>query len=227
MNKMVCGLLLVCSVGMARAQYSRYDDWDEEYTVQALLGAVQYEDLTFSQTDSNGQTAGVDLSLLPQLGGAWSTLPTGGETLQYGLECNFLLGFRFDKLKYISAGGGTLEVRISTSMWMIDFSGGPYANLWLTEGLRLYAAGGPQLIYADYRSERTERAGATDDTYEDRDSVFGVGLYARAGLELQVHDRGYLGVGIRGNWAHADFTEVGGQSDLTGLAGFVTYTAGL
>lgn len=206
------------------AQEHKYDTWEENYTVQALLGAVKYEDLKFDNTDGTDPIE-VDMSLIPQLGGAWTTMPQG-EKFQYGLECSFLLGFKFDKVNYLSAGGSGLHVSISTSMWMFDLAGGGYANYWLTDSIRLYGGAGPLMMYSDYRSEREEEGGAEDGTYSDNESAFGIGLYTRTGIEFQVHQHGYLGAGARWNWSSVDFSDVGGTSDLSGIAAFVSYTAG-
>lgn len=209
-----------------RGQYSNYDTWDEDYTVQALLGAVKYRDLEFDNTDGSADPIRTDLSNIPQLGGAWGTLPKG-DRFQYGLECSFLLGFRFDEINYASAGGSGLKISISTSMWMFDLAGGPYASLRLTDNVRLYGGAGPLMIFADYDAEREETGGTADGTYDNSESAFGIGAYARTGIEFRVHERGMLGLGVRGSWTNIDFSDVGGSSDISGLAGFVTYTAGL
>lgn len=219
----LAGLTALLLSAAANAQYHKYDDWDENYTVQALLGAVRYDDLKFNTSDGT-ENVEIDLSLIPQLGGAWGTIPKG-DRFQYGLEASFLLGFRFDKINYAYLGGGGAYVSISTSMWMFDLAGGGYANLWLTDSLRIYGAGGPLMMYSNYRSEKdyTDTTPNTSST----ESVFGIGVYARTGIEFRVHQRGYLGLGARWNWANADFSEVGGDTKLSGIAAFVTYTAGL
>ncbi len=216
--------LLVTSAAQA-SQYHTYDTWDHNYTVQALLGAVQFEDLKFDDSSGNGDTTEIDMSLLPQLGAAWGTVPKG-DRFQYGLECSFLLGFRFDKVNFASAGGSGLYVSISTSMWMFDLAGGPYASVFLDKNrkVRLYAAGGPLMVYADYRSDREEDDGGT---YENHESAFGLGLYARAGFEFRLYEQGMLGLGVRGSWSNVDLSDVGGSSDLTGAAAFISFTAGL
>lgn len=215
---------LFLTAGVAQAQYSKYDFWDENYTVSALLGAVQYENLKFTPPDS-ADPVEVDLSLLPQLGGAWTTLPRG-ERFQYGLECSFLLGFRFDSVNYASVGGNGLYISLSTSMWMFDLAGGPYASLYLTksEKFRIYAGAGPTMTFASYRTERDYSDNTPDENGSE--SAFGLGLYARAGFEFRVAGKGMLGMGIRGSWAELDFTEVGGSSEVVGTAIFASYTAG-
>lgn len=217
---------LLLTATLAHAQYHKYDTWDEPYTVSGLLGAVQYENLKFTQDDAApGEDSEVDVSLLPQLGGAWTTLPRG-EAFQYGLEATFLLGFRFDKINYAYLGGGGAVISLSTSMWMFDLAGGAYASLFLDPGqrFRLYVGGGPLMMYANYRTE-ADYSDATP-TENESESVFGLGVYARGGFEFRVREKGMLGLGVRGNWAKADFSEVGGSSEVDGVAVFASYTAG-
>lgn len=219
------GLAALMVTGTGRAQYATYDFWDENYTVQALLGAIQFESLKFDVPDSTAPTE-VDVSLIPQLGAAWGTLPKG-DRFQYGLECSFLVGFRFDDLNYLYAGGGGLYASISTSMWMFDLAGGPYANLFLgkKKNVRIYAGGGPLMVFADYNSD-TEYEDDTTPDASDSSSAFGIGAYARAGFEFRIYDKGMLGMGVRGTWSNADFSDVGGTTDLAGGAVFVSFTAG-
>ncbi len=220
---LLTGIAALVFASATQAQENTYDYWDEPYIVQALLGAVQFENLKF---EVDGTTENIDLSIIPQLGAGWGTLPKG-DRFQYGLECSFLLGFMADNISFSSSGGLT-TIRISTSMWMFDLAGGPYASLFLDKKrkVRIYAAGGPLMTYADYQSER-EEDGTGGGTYDNNESAFGIGLYARTGLEFRIYEAGMLGLGVRGSWANIDFTEVGGSSELTGIAAFVSFTAGL
>ena len=47
------GLVALILANEARAQYATYDYWDKNYTVQALLGAVQFENLKFDVPDAD------------------------------------------------------------------------------------------------------------------------------------------------------------------------------
>ena len=223
----LAGLSALLLTVAAQAQYNTYDYWENNYTVQALLGAVQFENLKIDDTSGSGDPAEIDLSLIPQFGAAWGTLPKG-DRFQYGLETSFLLGLRFDDINYISAGGSGLHVSISTSMWMFDLAGGGYASLFLDKNhkTRIYIGGGPLMTYVDYRSERTEDGG-TEETFDNNESAFGIGLYARAGFEFRIYEAGMLGLGVRGTWSSIDLSDVGGSSELTGGAAFISFTAGL
>ena len=113
---------------------------------------------------------------------------------------------------------------------MFDLSGGPYANLFLDRNhrVRLYAAGGPLMVYADYRSEREETDTLGDEEIFDNDeSAFGIGAYARAGFEFRIYEKGMLGLGVRGAWSDIDLSDVGGRSELSSVSAFVSFTAGL
>ncbi len=216
--------LVVLGGHATMAHASKYDTWDEGYYVSALLGVAKYDNLKLNLPD--GATAEeTDLSLLPQLGGAWNTLPLG-DRLQCGLEASFLLGFQADELNYLSAGGSGLYVSVSTSMWMFDLAGGAYANVYLdpNRNVRAYVGGGPLIMYASYRVDRDYSDGSDGDS--ETESHLGIGAYARTGIEFRVHDRGMLGVGARTTWTHIDFTDVGGRAEMTGIGGFITYTAG-
>ena len=184
---------IILAATSAQAQYNTYDEWNENYIVQALLGAVQFENLKFD-VENGTETEEIDLSVIPQLGAGWGTVPKG-DRFQYGLECSFLLGFMADDIGFYS-GGGLTYIRISTSMWMFDLAGGPYASLFVDSNkkVRIYAAGGPLMTYADYRSER-EETGLSEDNNE---SAFGLGLYARTGIEFRLYEKGMLGLGVRG-----------------------------
>ena len=212
----------------ARGQNSKYDTWEENYTVQALLGAIKYKDLEVVDNEGTGDPVSIDVSAIPQLGGAWMTLPKG-ERFQYGLECSFLLGFRIDKVNAASIGGSGLYISLSTSMWMFDLAGGGYASLFLdqNEKFRIYAGAGPLMTYVDYQSEREETDTGITESYSTSESAFGLGLYARTGFEFRVHQQGMLGLGVRGTWSNIDLTEISsGSSELVGTAVFATYTAG-
>jgi hypothetical protein len=222
----LAGIIALLMTQSTEAQYGKYDVWENNYTVQALLGAVQYENLKFDVPDATTPTE-VDISLIPQFGAAWGTLPKGNR-FQYGLECSFLMGVRFDSLNYLSAGGSGFYASLSTSMWMFDFAGGPYANLFVDKGrkVRIYAGAGPLMTYAAYRSETDySEPGIPNDSLNE--SVFGIGVYARAGFEFRIYEAGMLGLGVRGTWSNVDFSEVGGSSELVGTAAFVSFTAGL
>ncbi len=220
--------LLIMAAGLVcastRASSCTYDTWSEDYNAQALLGATRFDHLKF-RIDDSATPRKANLSTLPQLGGAWYTRPLG-DRLQCGLESSLLLGFRADKLNYLYIGGGGLYVNLSTSLWMFDLAGGAYANLYLDpdRNVRLYAGGGPLIMYVSYRTDKEFSDNTDNEVYTE--SSMGLGVYARAGIEFRVADAGMLGFGVRGTWSDVDFSDVGGQSDLASIGIFASFTAG-
>ncbi len=205
-----------------RTHAHRYDVWEKDYTVQALLGGARFKNLEFDVEESD-QTEATDFSTIPMLGGAWGTLPIG-DRFQYGLEASFLIGFRARDLEYLVISSG-LRAKVSISLWVYDLAGGPYINLFLDKAktVRLYAAGGPLLMHVDYDADKE----LEDDTTEEAGKSAGaVGLYARGGIEFRTQECGTFGLGVRATYADIDFSDVGGTADLQGFAAFVTYTAG-
>lgn len=220
-------LLFISSLFPIFASAALDDNWEQAPAVsstQALLGAIELRDLKFDISDSATPTQ-TDFSLLPQFGGAWGTAPRGNR-FQYGLEASFLLGARVDKLNYLYAGGGGLRISLSTSLWLFDLAGGAYANLYLDDNkkIRLYAAAGPQLMYATYRENRKFSDGS--DSTSSSDSAFGAGAYARAGIEFRLDNAGMVGLGVRNTWSWMDFRNADNSSHLDGIAVFATYTVG-
>lgn len=215
----------LCMAAAPAAYTENYEFWINDYTAQGLLGAVRYENLKFSVDDSDTPQE-IDMTTLPQFGGAWSTLPKG-DHLQLGLEATFLFGMRVDKINYLYAGGGGLYVSLSSSLWMFDLAGGGYANLYLgsSRKVRLYAGGGPLMMYASYRTDKDFDDEIVEDIVET-ESAFGLGVYARSGIEFRVQEAGMLGLGVRGSWSNLDFSDNGGRSELTGISAFATFTAG-
>ncbi|VGO21342.1 outer membrane beta-barrel protein [Pontiella sulfatireligans] len=222
---LVAVILLSSSAPLFAQGLHEYDEWYENYTVQALLGAMKFDDLKID-VEGSGTQEKADLSTVPQVGGAWGTLPLGNR-IQVGLEATFLVGWRTDNIEYIEINSG-LRARVSTSMWMFDLAGGPYINLFLDEGkrVRVYGAAGPLLMYANYDADKDYDGDNSYDENDDSESAFGFGAYGRAGIEFRIHERGMLGMGARILYANLDLSDVGGTTDVKGIAGFVTYTAG-
>ena len=79
------------------------------------------------------------------------------------------------------------------------------------------------MLYASYRSEREYSDGTDADVSS---SAFGMGAYVRAGLEFRIQEFGMVGLGVRESWTDADFSSIGGSTELSGTAFFASFTAG-
>ena len=191
-------------------------------SVQALLGAVRYDNLTIQNANGTSSQT-IDISTMPQFGGAWSSAGKG-EKIQVGLECNFLMSFNYGSATYNTS---VSSVYTDYSLWIFDLAGGIYANAFLgkEEKIRIYAAGGPLLSSAwSYVESYQDNLVGSDYYSRNNENAFGYGLYARTGVEIRVNEYGMLGLGVRGTWVDTDLSTI---NDLTGVGAFVTYTAGL
>ncbi len=115
-------------------------------------------------------------------------------------------------------GGGGAVIKISTKMVIVDNGFGLYGSQMLGESFRLYAGTGPLIQFGDGKFE--------DELTSNTESGFGVGWYARVGLEYELKPREFLGIGVRGTNSEIDFGGSVGEFDTDALQVFVTYTMG-
>jgi len=193
--------------------------------VQVLVGAGVYdaESLTFTSSTSGG-TAREDLSTQPTVGLA-GQYPINPGVLELGIEGSALFGWHSRRTTIVSNLNQT-NIRIEASFWLADLSAGLYAGRSLGENWRAYAALGPTLLFADYSEDRTSSPDPlpAQDTVDNGSSEFGVGGYARLGLEYQLTPGGYVGVCLRGMASNLAFDGPASGSKVAGVQGFVTFS---
>ena len=120
-----------------------------------------------------------------------------------------MLGFSWESgATAFASGGGGAVLAVDVDMLVFDLYGGPFASVFLGEKLRAYVAAGPLLNWVRYDQE-----GSALDADGDG---FGVGYYARTGLELALPGS-MLGVGVR--WSDSTTDLDGGLGELE-LEGF-------
>ena len=87
---------------------------------------------------------------------------------------------------------------------------------------RMYVGGGPLMVFGqadiDYENEV--------DVFDETDSAFGTGLYARGGIEYRLGDGSLLGFGLRAFTADLDFDDEIDDAEFEGVQGLLTYTVG-
>ena len=103
-------------------------------------------------------------------------------------------------------------------MVIADIGFGMYGSQMLSETVRLYGGLGPLVQWGDGKFE--------DELTSTTESGFGVGWYARVGLEFRMKPGEFFGVGVRGTSSEIDFGGSVGDVDTDALQVFVTYTYG-
>jgi len=196
--------------------------------IQGLIGAAKFESdsLTFI-VPAEGGGAGTeekDLHTMPYLGvtGQYSL---AGKDSQVGAEAGAFFGWRSRHTNVIVGSGGT-AVSIDSNLWLMDLSAGIYVSHMTRSGWRFYLGAGPAMVFGEYKEDgdETEEDDSGTDT-SDSDSEFGVGAYARAGIEYQYLPGAMVGFSVRGLVTNLEFESTVGDEKVSGVQGFVTFTA--
>ncbi|MEM7307172.1 MAG: hypothetical protein AAF682_10905 [Planctomycetota bacterium] len=191
--------------------------------VQTLIGVSLLEDgdLLFEDvsTDEPTALAEADYSVLPSIGVSGMQPITEGAP-HLGLEGSLIFSWWVEEADVFLPGGGTVEVDVDTALWLTELSIGPYISTSMERNIRLYAGAGAsaQFGYAQFDTD--------DEEVDGDDSSFGLGGYARAGVELRLGDGSLLGLGLRSVHADLDFDRGLPDVDLDALQVFLTYSAG-
>ncbi len=192
--------------------------------VQGLIGATFWDEdeMTFQQA-GGGVVAESDLSRMPTLGGVWNGgLAEAGSGL--GWEIGGLVSWVTDDANVASVNGVGV-VAIDTSLVVIDlFLGLRLDALFDEDRLRVYASAGPALMFGLADDERSEilATGSRTIIIDDSESSFGVGGYARAGIEYRFGLFDSVGVQVRGVRSELDFDETLGEVEITGITTAIT-----
>ncbi|HEX6885208.1 MAG TPA: hypothetical protein VF530_17675 [Planctomycetota bacterium] len=186
--------------------------------MQGFFGASEFERVEVD-TDGPGEVDGDrgELDTLPVIGGG-AQWKLGGERLDYGLEGLMSFSWRGDAEAFVVGGGGA-AVAVDVDVLLFELFGGPFASVFLGEKARLYGAAGPVMQWADYSQSGN---GLGDDG-----SGFGVGWYARTGVELALPSRTWLGFGVRWSDSTIDLGGNLGDLDIEGLQAVLTVSRGI
>jgi len=194
--------------------------------LQGVVGAARFDSdsLTFQvDTEQDGEE---DLSSMPYVGLIGQYLFAGGST-RLGVEGGALFGWR-SRDTTIVAGSNQAVVKIDSSLWLLDLSAGFCLEQRLGANWRLYLAAGPAMLFAEYEAEDDVEEGADPETVAtyrgESESEFGVGGYARLGLEYEFAPRALVGVSVRGLATNMEFDNAVAAKEVSGVQGFLTFT---
>lgn len=230
------GSRFFCLLGMAffacllnAAAVAAQEDPQLSY-LQGLVGAAAFEEdrLTFVETAADDPTAlsDNDLSSMPYLGLA-GQYALAGTNDQVGIDASLLFGWRSASTSVV-AGNGQARVEVDSELWLVDVAIGLYAQTMLGENWRLYGAVGPMMLFGEYSDDAEEQDLSVEPVTEVRtsrsQSEFGVGGYARLGLEYRMTRNALIGVAVRGITTGLEFDQTVDADGLNGVQGFVTFT---
>ena len=205
------------------------DDFPPTY-VQAFIGAAEFDEdpMTFSKASGDDPDAYTtnDLSSMPFLGVGGQYAFSEGNS-HFGLDGTILVGWR-SRDSSVSAGNGQAEVKLDTNLWLVDLAMGVYAQTIFGQHWRLYLAAGPLMLFGEYSEESEEEDLEVTPTEErdssSSDSGFGIGGYARVGLEYRLANNAFMGFCVRAIDTNLEFDSALDDSGLSGVQGFITYS---
>jgi hypothetical protein len=193
-------------------------DWQpRQPLLQGFLGASFSEDVTVDNGPGHIDGDEGDLDQLPMIGGG-AQWKLGGQGIDWGLEGMLSFAWRANAEAFVIGGGGA-AVAVDVNLLIFELYGGPFLSTFLGDKVRLYAAAGPLMQFADYDQSGN---GLSDDG-----SGFGTGLYARTGIEFALASQTLLGFGVRWSETSVDLGGNLGDLDIDGLQWMVTLSRGL
>ncbi|HEX5051178.1 MAG TPA: hypothetical protein VFZ65_05365 [Planctomycetota bacterium] len=176
--------------------------------LSGYFGATVYDNI---EAKRGPVTVTSDDVTIPSLGGG-AQLKLGGDGIDLGLEA--FLGFNWRASSTaIAVGGGGAAVAVDTDLFLFDLYGGPFASAFLGSGARVYVSAGPLMQWATY-----------DERGNGDGSGFGLGYYARTGLEFVVGRGSFVGLGVRWSQAEIDVDNNLGDLQVDGLMVMLTFS---
>lgn len=161
-----------------------------------LTGHVFYGRMDISNNDPDIKEGDFDIDIF----GIDAQKPLGGGTFKYGFETGALFSIDSD-VRHFSAssgsGGGKVAVSVDVNSILIDYFAGGFLSFEPTKWFRLNVGAGPLLIWSRWETE--PEASITEDVtcQSESESGLGVGVYARAGLDLFFTKTIGLNIGAR------------------------------
>lgn len=185
--------------------------WLTPTLLQGFVGASEYSHVVVDGGSGPVNGHDGDLDTLPLIGGGAQCKLTG-RAVDLGLEGLFSFSGRANATAFAVGGGGAVVV-LDVDLFLLELYGGPFASVFLGDKVRVYAAGGPLAQFADWDSN--------DASIDDGGSGFGVGLYARTGLELRLPSGTWVGAGVRWSDSEIDLGRAG-DLDIEGFQVLIT-----
>lgn len=197
------------------------------FLLQGVVGAGRFDadSLTFRfPSAESGEER--DLSSMPFIGFVGQHL-FAGESTRLGFEGGVLFGWR-SRHTTIVAGSNQAAIRIESSLWLLDLSAGICLDQRPGPRWRLYLAAGPAMVFGEHDAEEEfmdEPASPADvPAGDESESAFGIGGYARAGLEYEFAPQSLVGFSVRGLATNMEFDRTVESAQVNGLQAFVTFT---
>lgn len=188
---------------------------DRPLLVQGIVGATGFQDFDFEDGDL-GEPGEAEPDLLPTLGFSVTKPLTPPAPIDLGLEAGGFGGWSTERFAFATGGGGAV-LAVDADVVFVTLFGGGALNVHLGRTARVYAGGGPLVLFAWADSDDDD---LDDDFYE---SSTRSGVYARTGIEFDVGALGTFGVMALWLDSTVGFDSLG-EADAEGILGAITLT---
>lgn len=146
------------------------------------FGEIERQDSSSGRVDGSSE----DLALLPLGGGGIQRVLAGGQ-VGYGYEIMLSgSGRNGERLSRATPAGGSAQVNVD--LLLLDMHVGPLLSAQLGGGWRLYGSLGPVLQFAQWDE--------TEGGIERNTKGFGLGAYARIGLDYARTESEWIGLSL-------------------------------
>jgi len=199
----ICTAFWLLSMGNALSQEKK----------ESLTGHVFYGTMSIANNNPDFGAGDFDIHIF----GADAQKPIGGGTFKYGFETGMLFSLDSDVRTFSASSGsegGRVAVSVDVNSLLFDYFAGGFLSFEPAGWLRLYVGAGPLLVWAKWDTE--PGAATSEDIASQSDSGFGVGAYARAGLDLFFTEKIGLTIGARVNETTLSLKYEPGEIDVEG-----------
>ncbi len=228
------GIALLCALPISGLWAAPAND--QAPILQVFMGVMELDDQTGEWDEVSDDGVDVDFSSLP-IGGLETEYLFGRGWVHLGLNPGGSVVWKSDDTHFTGAltndNGGTLRVELDNSLLLVELHLGGYVRGRLNDRITTYAAAGPMLMYGSHDIENEAVEGTPQPPAgtvvipESNSSDINLGYYARAGIDFQLDDKQYLGLGVRYMAAELDFDQTVGQLDIKGPQYVLTFTTQL
>lgn len=180
---------------------------------ESLNGHVFYGTMNISNDDPYSENEDFDILIF----GADAQKPLVKGAFRYGFETGFLFSIDSDVRNfYASSGedGAKAAVSVDVNSLMIDYFAGGFISFEPAKWFRISFGAGPLIIWSLWETESEETN--SEDVTSQSDSDFGVGVYARAGIDLFFTKKVGLNIGARVNETTLNLKSSQGEVDVEG-----------
>jgi hypothetical protein len=200
---LVCTVFLLISAASVASQEAAYP----------LAGHVFYGAMAIADKDPDQGEDDVEILIF----GADVQKSYGPGIIKYGFETGALFSIDSSVRHFIAASGsegGKVAVSVDVNSFLIDYFAGGFVSFEPAKWLRLYVGAGPLIIWALWETE--PEASADEAVTSQSDSGFGVGAYARGGVDILFTENVGLSAGARVNETTLSLGDGPGEVDVEG-----------